>query len=275
MSFAVHRGGRSSPLLRILKGNLTIRPRLPVSATGPYVKTYSLSSHAVLSRLPTPGSTNMRNFGVARRPGCVESVTNMHRRCMQGVRLGSTLDEAGTKKEGVKQKSEKDEAIKAEEAEEELDEDMDEEVDEEFEEETEENYKARFPAIHDIEVKRKSDKGDGFEVDFFKAYVFLQGRKQGWRKPRVWVSFSGDRLPEEVASMQWPTGKEGATNVTLFDWEEGKHDVSFRWPMPPPGDMMKYQVVEKTLVKGSRRIWREVIQKGEGELIHGDKGKGE
>ncbi|KAM0799396.1 hypothetical protein BDR22DRAFT_855214 [Usnea florida] len=274
MFFALPRGGRSFSLPRILKSNLNIRPCLPVSGSGLYIKTSSLSSHAVLSRLPTPGSTNMNNFGVARRPGSVESVTNMHRRRMQGVRLGSTLEEAGTKKEGVKQVLEKKEAIKAEEVDEEVDEDVDEEMDENFEEETEENYKARFPAIHDVTVTRKTDKGDGFEADFLKAYVFLEGRKQGWRKPRVWVSFSGDKLPEEVASMQWPTGKEGATKVTLDDWEEGKHDLRFRWPMPPEGGM-EFQVVEKTLVKGNRRIWREVIQKGEGELVDGGKGKGE
>ena len=228
----------------------------------------------------------MGNLGVARRTGCVGSVFDMYRQCMQGVRLSSTLDEAGSEKEGEKQDHGKDKAMKAEEAKEEVDEEMDEEFEEDTEEgeqdwkknvpiETEENYKARFPAIHDITVKRKTGpqgKGEAVEEKFFKTYVTLQGRKQGWRKPRVWVSFDGDMLPEEVASMEWPTGKEGATKATILDWDETQHDLKFRWPL---GKFMEFQVTEKTLVKGDRKIWREVIQKGEGGLTDGDKGEGE
>ena len=162
---------------------------------------------------------------------------------------------------------------------------MDEETDDDFEEgpeegpaidwdkyvpkETEEHYKARFPAIHNIMVRRKT--GQGHEDEHFKTYVTLQGRKHGWRKPRVWVSFSGDTLPEEVASLEWPTGKEGATKATVFDWEENQHDLKFKWPL---GRLMRFQVTEKTLVRGDRRIWREVIQKG--DVVVGDeKGEGD
>ena len=242
---------------------------------------------------------------------------------MLGVRLSSTLDEMGRKKEAVKQEHGGDEAVKAEESveekkgvtqgheeyeavkakkmEEQIDklvqEEMkklfakDEEEDgEEFEEEDEEpyvrvpkeetpeEYNARFPAIHEIRVKRKSrtskedDLGDDCEWDSFKTFVTLQGRKQGNRQPRVWVSFSqGKAMDEivEVGTMQWPTGKEGATNATLYDREEVQHDIEFTRPL---GKYMKFQVVEKTLEKGDRRIWREVVQK---RAVDEDKGEGE
>ena len=284
MSFTLSRGRSPSPILRVLKTNLTIRSRLPVSGSSLYIKNSPFSSHAVLSRLPTPGSSNAGNIGVSRRPRCVDSVTNMHRQCMLGVRLNSTLDEAATEKKAVKQSSNQDEAPKAEDAEEETDEETD---DEDFEEETEEeaqkdwnkdvpvetvkNYKNRFPRIHDITVKCKTgqkDKEDVFD-EFFKAYVTLQGRKQNGRKPRVWVSFSEDMIPQEVAEMEWPTGKEGATKTTLCDWEENQHDLRVKWPV---GKLMEFQVMEKVLVKGNRKIWREVVQKG-GVIVDDEKGE--
>ena len=201
---------------------------------------------------------------------------------MQGVRLSSTLDEAGTDKE---QGHGKDDTVKAEEAKEEADEETDEEeTDEEATEETEEEaepdwdkdlpketedgYKARFPAIHDIIVKRKTSKGDVVQEDFLKAYLTLQGRKQHGRKPRVWVSISEEKIPADVAELEWPTGKEGVTKATIFDWDESGHDLKFKWRL---GKFMEFQVLEKTLVKGNRRIWREVVQKGDRGLVDGDK----
>ena len=243
---------------------------------------------------------------------------------MQGVRLSSTLNEMGRKKEAVKQEHGGDEAVKSEESveekkrvkqgheegeavkakeieeqiekfvaeemkklvvkeTEEKDEEEYKEEDEEpyvrvIKEETAEEYNARFPAIHDIRVKRKSrtstedDLGDECEWDHFKTFVTLQGRKQGDRQPRVWVSFSeGKAMDEivEVGTMQWPTGKEGATNAELYDDEEIQHDIEFTRPL---GKYMKFQVVEKTLAKGDRRIWREVVQK---RTVDEDKGEGE
>ena len=316
MPFTLPRGGGPPPLLRILKSNLTIRSRLPVSGSGLYIKGCPFSSHTLLSRLHTSSSTNLGNFGFSRRPGCVDSVTNVHQRCVLGVRLSSTLDEMGRKKEavkqehgedevvkaeesveekkGVKQGHEEDEAVKAKEIEEQIEkfvqEEMkklvvkeNEEADEEpyvrvLKEETAEEYNARFPAIHDIRVKRKcrtskeDDLGDDGEWDNFKTFVTLQGRKQGNRQPRVWVSFSkGKAMDEivEVGTMQWPTGKEGASNAELDDREEIQHDIEV---MRPLGKYMKFQVVEKTLAKGDRRIWREVVQK---RTVDEDKGEGE
>ena len=196
----------------------------------------------------------------------------MHRQSMQGVRLNSTSNEAGTEKKVVKQGLEKDEAVKAEESEEETDEESEEKLGEEAME-TVKKYKARFPAIHDITVRRKTGqkgKETVFEENSFKTCVTLQGRKKDGRKPRVWVSFSEDKIPAEVASMQWPTGREGATKATLFDYEEVQHDMRCEWPM---GDLMEFQVTEKTLVKGDRKIWREVIR--EGGLIYDDSEEGE
>ena len=307
MSFTLPQGRGPSPLLRILKSNLTIRPRLPVSRSGLYIKSSSFSSHAVLSRLRTASSTDLGNIGVSRRPGCVDSDARMHRQCMQGVRLSSTVDGAGTEKEAVKQEVGQDEAVKTEEAlkaeesvkmeealkaeeavkMEEAKDAIDEVYDNDYfeeetgndwkkevPEETEEEYKARFPAIHDIIVKQKTGKGDVVKKNFFKAYLTLQGRKQHGRKPRVWVSLSDseDRIPADVAELEWPTGKEGVTKATIFDWEENSHDLRFLKPMSKG---MEFQVVEKTLLKGDRRIWREVVQKGEDGLIDGDKEKGE
>ena len=197
---------------------------------------------------------------------------SMYRPCMQGVRLSSTLDGAGTQENGVKQGHGEDEVVKVKEAVEKKTgvkqghgedeavtlEEAVEEVEEKDAGETEEDYKARFPAIHEIEVKKKGQKGKGDDWEMVKAFVTLQGRKQGGYQPRVWVSFSEVEPMEEVVALEWPTGKEGATKGELFDQVELKHDVKFDWPL---GEFMKYQVVEKTLKKGDRRIWREVIQK--------------
>ena len=286
MSFTLPRGGGPPPILRILKSNITIRPRLPVNGSGLYIKSFSFSSHAVLSRLRTSNSTNQGKFGVSRRPGCVNFVTDMHRQCMQGVRLSSTLDEAVTEKEGTKQERAKDEATKVEQAEKEADEETHEEVAENLEEEaqqdwdkavpveTDDEYKARFPAIHDIVVKRiTGEKGkEDVEKSLTKAYLTLHNRKHNGRKPRVWVSISEEKIPADIAGLEWPAGKQGVTKATILDWEESGHDLKFKWPL---GKFMEYQVVEKTLVKGNRRIWREVVQKRKGDVADGDKGEKE